>query len=231
MSEEDATPQVYAIVVGIDYSESSALALREAVRLAKSHAQSHLHVVHVTPVAPQIAQTLGLADPSLGGNVMSSSPSELLVKEIAENLRTYVEQALAAVANEVAVAPIRWSIHVRQADPAHALAQLASDLRADLVVVGTHGRKGLARFLMGSVAEGVVRLAPCPVLVMRPIGAQSEAAAQAIEPPCPECVEARRASGGQELWCDRHREHHNRAHTFHFTPFRDSHSSGMLIRP
>lgn len=231
MNTEDTTDQVYAIVVGIDYSEESALALREAARLARSNPSSHLHVVHVMPVAPQLTQTLGFADPTLGGNTMISSPSELLVKEIAENLRAYVDKTLADFANEIAKAPIRWTIHLLQAEPAHALAQLASDLGADLIVVGTHGRQGLERFLMGSVAEGVVRLAPCPVLVVRPRGAHSghEGSSPAIEPPCPDCLAERRASGGKELWCKRHREHHARAHTYHFTPFRDSHSSGLLI--
>ncbi len=233
MNKTDAAPQTYSIVVAIDYSDTSALALREAANFAKSHAQSHLHVVHVTPAAPVAIQTLGLADPSLGGNITSSSPSALLTDEMTKNLQAYVEKSLSDIATDLVEAPMHWTIHLRNGDPAHAIAQLASDLRANLVVVGTHGRQGLERFIMGSVAEGVVRLAPCPVLVARPVGAQSahEPESPAIEPPCPDCVEARRASGGQELWCDRHREHHNRAHTFHFSPFRDSHSSGLLIKP
>jgi nucleotide-binding universal stress UspA family protein len=60
---------------------------------------------------------------------------------------------------------------VRFGDAGDAIAQLASDIEADLVVVGTHGHRGLERLLLGSVAENVVRLAPCPVLVVRPVGA------------------------------------------------------------
>ena len=52
--------------------------------------------------------------------------------------------------------------------PAFEIAQLATDLEADLVIVGTHGRRALSRLVLGSVAEVAVRLAPCPVLVMRP---------------------------------------------------------------
>lgn len=50
---------------------------------------------------------------------------------------------------------------------------------ADMVVMGTHGRTGLARMVMGSVAEEVVRRAPCPVLTVRPAEAPAEAAATA----------------------------------------------------
>jgi nucleotide-binding universal stress UspA family protein len=58
--------------------------------------------------------------------------------------------------------------HIRLDAASEEISQLAADLEADLVVVGTHGRRGLGRFLLGSVAEGVVRAAPCPVFVVRP---------------------------------------------------------------
>lgn len=52
-------------------------------------------------------------------------------------------------------------------DPATAIARLAEEEQVELVVMGTHGRTGLMRLLMGSVAEVVVRRAPCPVLTLR----------------------------------------------------------------
>jgi universal stress protein A len=52
-------------------------------------------------------------------------------------------------------------------DPAQAIVQTAEDEHADLIVMGTHGRTGLTRLLMGSVAEAVVRKAPCPVLTVK----------------------------------------------------------------
>ena len=52
-------------------------------------------------------------------------------------------------------------------DPATAIAQLAQEEQVELIVMGTHGRTGLMRLLMGSVAEAVVRRAPCPVLTLR----------------------------------------------------------------
>jgi nucleotide-binding universal stress UspA family protein len=62
-----------------------------------------------------------------------------------------------------------WSkatIHVLRGDPADQIAHVARDAAADLVAVGSHGRRGLARLALGSVAEQVVHRAPCPVLIL-----------------------------------------------------------------
>lgn len=52
-------------------------------------------------------------------------------------------------------------------DPAHAVARLAEEEDVELIVMGTHGRTGVMRLLMGSVAEAIVRHAPCPVLTLK----------------------------------------------------------------
>jgi nucleotide-binding universal stress UspA family protein len=54
-----------------------------------------------------------------------------------------------------------------EGDPAEMIAEAAADANADLIVMGTHGRTGLTRLVMGSVAEEVLRHAPCPVLTIR----------------------------------------------------------------
>jgi universal stress protein A len=59
---------------------------------------------------------------------------------------------------------------LRRGNPSHEIVQAAAAERADLIVMGTHGRTGLKHALMGSVAEGVVRNAPCPVLTVRHTG-------------------------------------------------------------
>ena len=104
--------------------------------------------------------------------------------------------------------------HVRVDAKAQEIAQLASDLEAELVVIGTHGRRGMSRVLMGSVAEACVRLAPCPVLVVRP--KRPTPLVPVIEPPCPACVNARLETKGATLWCEQHRERHGRRHTYNF---------------
>ncbi|MGC4086680.1 MAG: universal stress protein [Polyangiaceae bacterium] len=81
------------------------------------------------------------------------------------------------------------------------------------MVVGTQGRRGVSRLLLGSTAEATVRMAPCPVLVARNKATPVEE--PRIEPPCPRCVEARIASNGAEYWCAQHRERHGQRHTYH----------------
>ena len=120
--------------------------------------------------------------------------SVLSLNEARTRFRQYADQALARFVEQNPSKRFeRVVAHLRFDAIAEEVAQLAADLEADLVVVGTHGRKGLSRLLLGSSAEATVRLAPCPVLVTRP-KAVPEAPPQ-IEPPCPHCVAARRASG------------------------------------
>jgi hypothetical protein len=80
--------------------------------------------------------------------------------------------------------------------------------------VGSHGLRGIARWVLGSVAESTLRTASCPVLVIPP-PAQDTVPVPKIEPPCPRCVDARKASAGTEMWCEQHRERHGRRHTYY----------------
>jgi len=57
---------------------------------------------------------------------------------------------------------------VRTGDPAETIERAAQELGIDLIVMATHGREGLSHFVIGSIAEKVVREAPCPVLTVRP---------------------------------------------------------------
>ena len=81
-----------------------------------------------------------------------------LVKNAEERLRGFIADA---------VAPVRLMSEVRTGPAAATIVETAREHHADLIVMGTKGRTGLAHLLMGSVAERVVRLAPCPVLTMR----------------------------------------------------------------
>ena len=62
---------------------------------------------------------------------------------------------------------VKWEYRMLVGSPAEAIVSLVRDEDVDLIVMSTHGRTGLRRLLMGSVAEAVVRKAPCPVLTMR----------------------------------------------------------------
>jgi universal stress protein A len=69
--------------------------------------------------------------------------------------------------------------------PAEAIVDFASATGTSLIVMGTHGRTGLAHLLMGSVAERVVRTAPCPVLTVRQVAVADEAVSRVVQEPCP----------------------------------------------
>jgi nucleotide-binding universal stress UspA family protein len=130
-----------------------------------------------------------------------------------------------ASTSDLSEADRRLRDHVQQIVKRWCDAHLASDVEADLVVVGTHGRRGARRFLLGSTTEATVRLAPCAVLVVRP----REASIPQIDPPCPRCLQTRRATDGKRLWCKQHSEHHEKRHTYHYSGAPDSHQSGLLI--
>lgn len=203
------------LLVGVDYSAIGDAALDTAFALAA--ADDSRWEPHVASVATPYGSVLRVEVPT---------DDELLgIDEAAAKLQAHVTDRLARFERERGQTFPRVVTHLRVGDAATELAQLAADLDADLVVVGTHGRRGLGRAVLGSVAERTVRLARCPVLVARAKDHYHEAEhpAPSIEPPCPECVEARRASAGAELWCARHSQHHATAHRYHYI---DRSSSG-----
>ncbi len=198
--------QRFVLVVGVDFSKTGDLAFDRALELGVATSGSELHLVNVVRTYGAGVQL------ELPGSPGFTSMS---LADAAEQLKQYAEHRLKLWAEERSVKSGSWPrlvTHVRLDAPAEEISQLAADLEADLVVVGTHGRRGLSRVLMGSVAEGVVRLAPCTVLVVRP---KSESAAAHIEPPCPECLKTRRETHGQEFWCAEHRERHGQRHTYY----------------
>lgn len=192
----------YVILVGTDYSEASDLALERALELARQTEGAQVHVVHVQH--PNIAALRGLETESLSASLRRAA-TELLA-HVSTRVAAFQERHGVAATGQV-------FSHVREAEPGREIAQLAADLEADLVVVGTHDRHGIERWMLSSVAEVVGRLAPCPVLIMRPKAIPVPL--PAIEPPCPGCVEVRFASQGAEFWCEQHRERHGQRHTYH----------------
>lgn len=192
----------YLIVVGVDYSPASDLALERALELAASRSAADVHVVNVVRLYGMQAVVDGPAEPTGLASVSQADATALVQRYVEERRRAF----------HGSLDSVRVRAHLRLEAPAQEIAQIAADLEADLVVVGTHGRRGIARLLLGSVAEAVVRLAPCPVLVVRPKALPEEL--PRIEPPCEQCLEARRASAGAEYWCEQHRERHGQRHTY-----------------
>jgi nucleotide-binding universal stress UspA family protein len=202
MSKENDTSETSSprsiIVVGVDFSSLSVEALRTAADLARSRS-SELHVVHVLPL-PE-GDPLSATPPNPG------LPFANRIEEITASLRKITDPVIEGIE--------RVCVHVRAGIADREIVQVASDLGADLVIVGTHGRTGLDRLLLGSVAESVVRHAPCPVYTFRPKTVQ---AWEQIEPPCPDCVAVQKETKRAKLWCEHHSQHHPRAHTYHEVP-------------
>jgi len=206
------TNKPYVVLVGTDFSELADRALQEGFALASKQQDAEVHVVSL--ILPPAMD----ASDAIPAYAMLGEGASLEATQ--ERLRTHVqaEAAKFSEARKLVELPFRLASHVSVGAPAHGIAQLASDLAADLIVVGTHSRRGLERFLLGSVAQATVRYAHCPVLVIpaavHSVGSEVNEE-QKLQPPCTECVKAREASQGSELWCAQHRERHGRRHTYH----------------
>lgn len=207
--------KAYTIVVGIDFSEASDHALDEALTLSMVR-QAELHVLYVDDHfrAPE------------GG------------REAAEtNLSRIEHHALSRIEDLKRRKGLQFAFrklysHFRLGAAAEQIVQLASDLDADLVVVGTHGLSGLKRLVLGSVAERVVRLSRCPVWIVRPKDHEGLGKVPEIDPPCKDCLAKRAETGGETFWCERHSEHHVRPHTYHHGGGGGDHgSSGTTATP
>lgn len=139
------------ILVPVDFSTHSARAVEVAADLARRF-EGSLDLVHVFDP---------MAYPLPDGYVMFTRPQldEMFARFDAE-LAKYEKAALAAGAPRV-------QTHVRQGPCAGEICNFAQEGGFELIVMGTHGRRGLNRMLLGSVTERVLRSAHCPVLTMR----------------------------------------------------------------
>lgn len=137
------------VVVATDYSPASVPALRNAKFYASLGAKVVLvHVIDVTPFNKQWGPTK-------------------LMQQAADELEANARQELRATQDEhLEGCDVELDV-IRHDSPGQALVEAAGAREADLIIVGSHGRTGLRRVLLGSVAERVVRLAQCPVLVVR----------------------------------------------------------------
>ncbi|MGE3539725.1 MAG: universal stress protein [Candidatus Tectimicrobiota bacterium] len=141
---------VQRFLVPIDFSEYASHALDYAISLA-SKLGARLTLLHVIQSLPMGGVDMGVALPY--------TYLQDLEAEITSSLQTYLERVTAA--------GIEGEIAVVHGVPFNEIIAAAKAQQVDLIIMGTHGRTGLQHVLLGSVAEKVVRLAPCPVLVAR----------------------------------------------------------------
>ena len=135
------------IVVPVDFSDESLDAVKVA-RQQLAEQDRDLHVIHVVPELPA-ATYPGLTQDPLDDELRTREATEALQRALCET-----------ASDEI-------SIDVRVGDAGHRIVEFAKEISADLIVMPSHGRSGLSRVLLGSVAERVTRHAPCPVLILR----------------------------------------------------------------
>ena len=139
------------ILVATDFSEPSGVALAYGRDLARSY-NARLHVLHVVEdVMMRYSSELGFAQPDLQGELEETARRELNALMTADDRGTLT-----------IVTVVQSGVNI-----AEAVVKYAKEKDIDLIVTGTHGRGAVKHFLMGSVAERVVRTAPCPVLTVR----------------------------------------------------------------
>jgi nucleotide-binding universal stress UspA family protein len=147
----------YVVVAAIDFSPPSVLALDDALRIAGEHPTAALHVVHV---ASSYGPMLRLELEDDIKSVAAEEANELLAAHVQQRVD---ERKVAGFAE-----PHQLATQIRSGGGVSSeIVAFAAEVDADLLVIGTHGRTGVRRLLLGSVAETIVRDAGCPVLVVR----------------------------------------------------------------
>jgi nucleotide-binding universal stress UspA family protein len=160
------------VLVPTDFSDPANRALGYAAEEATLH-RAKVTLLHVLPAhagtdvyyvsgAPEATRHSGY-DPLAGARVGGPPPSAPTVVR-----RDPGEAALTRL-HDLVPDGFRdsWAVETASGQPADTIVRIAEERQVDLIVMGTHGRTGLPHMLLGSVAEKVVRTAPCPVLTVR----------------------------------------------------------------
>ena len=146
--------RIRRIIYASDFSSASRKAFATALALAKTNraALTLVHVV-VTPMVP------ALTDSYLASGVW---------EDIRNEARTWAQKQLAKLVSEARKAGVRVTALLFEGEaPAAQIVRTARSRRADLLVLGTHGRTGLSKLFLGSVAQRVLATAHCPVVTVR----------------------------------------------------------------
>ena len=136
-----------------DFSRASTAALKRAVAMAKAD-RAQLIVVHVMTPPSLVLPGEGYISPSL-------------YEEIEASARAQAQKRLDAIVARARKAGGRATGLLLEGVPHERIARAVRARKVDLLVIGTHGRTGLAKFFLGSVATRLVASAPCPVLTVR----------------------------------------------------------------
>jgi nucleotide-binding universal stress UspA family protein len=144
---------VQRLVVAVDFTPTSENAIAAAIQIAQLVRGTALHIVHVLPIDPWI-KTDGIERERQAIEATYTRLRELVLEVGARTTGHRWDQS--------------FHFHVRLGDEVKAIHQLAVDVDADMIVVGTHARRGLEKLLLGSVAARLIADAHLPVLIARP---------------------------------------------------------------
>ena len=135
-----------------DFSSASRAAFRKAIDMAKA-SRAELLLVHViSPVVPVPGE--GYVSPQLYDQLAASG-------------RAWAQKQLDKLEAQAKKARVRVKSSILEGAPSEEIVRFARARRVELIVMGTHGRKGIAKFFVGSVADRVVATATCPVMTVR----------------------------------------------------------------
>jgi nucleotide-binding universal stress UspA family protein len=137
------------ILVPTDFSKTADRALDYATALA-AKLGARIHVVHVIGI------------PALGVPELGVALTSVTIDSLVRDNQAALDRLVDSRRNQATFGDVL----LRTGDPRDMILQAANEVHADLIVIGTHGRRGLARALLGSVAEEIVRTAPCPVVTV-----------------------------------------------------------------
>jgi nucleotide-binding universal stress UspA family protein len=163
--------QAKRIVVGVDFDVCGDDAIVEGIKMVAAGRASELHAVYVLDPSEVIDDV--------------EMPALFTAERVLEEAPGVLQTRIANLAEALGftLGKERVFAHGRIGKASAAIAQVAVDYDADLIVVGTHRRRGLDRLLLGSVAEHLVRSANCPVLVARPKDYSQCTRSERPEPP------------------------------------------------
>jgi nucleotide-binding universal stress UspA family protein len=141
--------EVNKVLVAVDFSKESQLAAKFAVSIAHEY-KAKLYVIHVVTPLPS----------SLGAEVPDfDSFQRQYIERFGEDLKRVIPEKIKRIIEVEEILEV--------GEPYHMIVEKAKELDVDIIVLATHGRTGISHILLGSVAERVIRHAPCPVFAIR----------------------------------------------------------------
>ncbi len=137
------------VLYATDFSEIAGHAFDEALTVAKAMG-AEVVIAHVLHFPPMVSELRPMAE------------------EVEDAMRLWCNHRLAELAGKAQAAGVKAQTILREGAHAHAgLTKLAEELKPAMIILGTHGRTGISKVVLGSVAARVITEAPCPVLVVR----------------------------------------------------------------